>query len=228
MANASPPPPASPGLTPLFAGLYATGPAPLPFLQGVDVRSYVLAAQQGVVIVYNSPGIDAAAARIRQLGPPTRLLVNHYHEGMYGQPNLDVPVYVHKRDRAGLARSMQVAGVFTGRETIGEDLEVVPSLSHTAGTTFFLWDNGEHRFLFPGDAIWVEDGVWKAVILPESNRQAFLDTLALMRDLNFDVLMPWHAYRDGRPYDLVTPQQKRAQIDTLAARIAAGGSGVHV
>ena len=120
---------------------------------------------------------------------------------------------------------MPVAGVFTERQKIGDDLEVIPSFSHTPGTTFFLWENGGHRFLFTGDAIWVEDGVWKAVILDESNRQAFLDTLCLLRDLDFDVLVPWPAPQDALPYEVVTPGQKREQIDNLITRIQAGASG---
>lgn len=213
------------GLKSLFSGMYATGSVPLPFMNGVDLRSYVLRTQQGTVIVYNTPGIDAAAAEIHDLGPPTRLLINHWHEEMHGNPNLDVPAYVHERDRAQAEQSMHISGVFTGREKFGDDLEALPSFSHTPGTTLYLWDNGEHRFLFTGDAIWVEDGVWKAVILGESNRQAFLDTLTLLRDLDFDVLVPWPAQRRQKPYDIVTPEQKREQIDNLTARITAGASG---
>lgn len=213
------------GLTPVFPGMYTTGSVPLPFMNGVDLRSYVLNTQQGTVIVYNTPGIDAAAAEVRDLGQPTRLLINHWHEGMHGSPNLEVPAYVHERDQAQTEQSMQISGVFTGREKIGDDLEVLPSFSHTPGTTLYLWDNGEHRFLFTGDAIWVEDGVWQAVILGESNRQAFLDTLTLLRDLDFDVLVPWPARRHEEPYDIVTLEQKREQIDNLTARITAGASG---
>lgn len=216
------------GLTSLFRGLHATGTVPLPFMAGVDLRSFVLETRDGVLIVYNTPGIDAAATEIEALGRPTRLLINHYHEEMYGQPTLDVPVYVHQRDRAGIENSMRVAGVFTERETIGDDLEVIPSFSHTPGTTFYLWDSGEHRFLFPGDAIWVVDGVWRAVILGESDRQAFLDTVALLRDLDFDVLVPWPAQQGALPYDVVTPEQKHKQLDDLAARIRAGVSGPRV
>jgi hypothetical protein len=35
----------------------------------------------------------------------------------------------------------------------------------------FLWDNGEHHLLFPGDSIWVQGGEWKAVLLAESDRE---------------------------------------------------------
>lgn len=209
----------------LFPGLWMTGTAPLPFMDDVVVRSFVLETKTGVVIIYNSPGIDAASHEIRQLGTPTRLLLNHYHEAMYGDPELDVPVYVHEWDRPGVEPKMQVAGDFRDQHFIGEDLELLPSYSHTVGTTFFAWDNGEHRFLFPGDAIWVQDGVWKAVILPESDRRAFLNTLTILRGVEFDVLVPWHAHRGARPYDLVSPDRKRSQIDALIERILAGASG---
>ena len=209
----------------LFTGLYATPSAPLPFLEAVVVRSYLLATQQGTVIIYNSPGITAASAEIANFEQPLRLFINHYHETMYGRPELEVSVSVHEYDRAGIERSMQVAGVFTVREHVGADLEVIPSYSHTAGSTFFLWNSGAHRFLFPGDAIWVDSGIWKAVILEESNPQAFLATLSVMRELDFDVLVPWHAPQDVLPYDVVTPEQKHRQIDRLSARIAAGASG---
>lgn len=39
------------GLTPVFSGMYATGSVPLPFMNGVDLRSYVLNTQEGTVIV---------------------------------------------------------------------------------------------------------------------------------------------------------------------------------
>ena len=209
----------------LFVGLWATNANPLPFMEDTVVRSFVLETSIGVVIIYNSPGIDASAQEIQQLGTPTRLLLNHYHEAMYGQPVLDVPVFVHEWDRPGVEPKMRVAGDFKHSQFIGSDLEILPSHSHTVGTTFFVWDNGEHRFLFPGDALWVDDGVWRAVILPESDRQAFLNTLTLLRGVEFDVLVPWHAQKDAHPYDLVTPRQKHHQIDALIDRIVAGASG---
>lgn len=209
----------------LFTGLHATGTTALPFMADTVVRSYVLETHSGVVIIYNSPGIDAAAEEIRQLGSPTGLLLNHYHEAMFGQPSLEVPVFVHEWDRPGVEPTMQVARDFKHRQFIGDDLEILPSYSHTVGTTFFVWDNGEQRFLFPGDALWVDDGIWRAVILPESDRGAFLNTLTMLRGVDFDVLLPWHASYDALPYDVVTPERKLAQIDALIDRIAAGASG---
>ena len=120
---------------------------------------------------------------------------------------------------------MRVDGTFNTQQLIADDLEVIPSLAHTPGTAFYLWDTGEHRVLFVGDSFWVEDGVWKAVLLGESDRRRFLETLEHMRDIDFDVLAPWPAQR-GRPaIDEVTPAQKEHQINGLVTRIMAGASG---
>ncbi len=56
-----------------------------------------------------------AAEDIRALGGATRPLINHRHEGMYGEPELDVPAYILERDRAETARGLPVTDVFTGR-----------------------------------------------------------------------------------------------------------------
>lgn len=208
----------------LTGGLLATPPARLPYQANVLVRSFVLPRSAGNVIVYNSPGISEAAADIRALGGATRLLINHAHEGMYGAPTLDLPVYVHERDRREVAGSLAVAGVFTGRETIDDDLEVVPTPGHTAGTTSYLWDSGEHRYLFTGDFLWIENGEWKAVVLDSGLRAAYLDSLALVRDLDFDVLVPWGATDDGPSIAVTTPDDARARIDDVIARVRTGGS----
>lgn len=164
------------------------------------------------MVVHNSPGLSSAATHIRDLGGVSRLLVNHGHEAMYGEPDLDVPVFVHERDRDETARSMRVAGVFTGRQMIEADLEVIPTPGHTAGTTCYLWDDGVHRFLFTGDFIWIEDGQWRAVVLDPRLRSDYLDSLALVRELDFDVLVPWGASEGGPCFGDVHPGQVEQQV----------------
>src|SRR5688500_8743102 len=55
-------------LEPIYPGLYATPTTPLPFLAGVVVRSFLLERDAGNVLIYNSPGIDVAAADLVRLG----------------------------------------------------------------------------------------------------------------------------------------------------------------
>lgn len=69
-----------------------------------------------------------------------------------------MPVFVHQRDRGETAHSMRVGGVFTNRQLIEDDLEVIPTPGHTPGATSYLWEHGDHRFLFTGDSIGIEDG----------------------------------------------------------------------
>ncbi|MDR3473062.1 MAG: MBL fold metallo-hydrolase [Devosia sp.] len=201
-------------------GLYTLPTAPLPFLSGVVVRSFVLERDHGNVIIYNSPGISAAAREIVELGRPDRLLVNHWHEAMYGAPDLDVPIFVHENDRA--RTSLPIAGTFTKREKIDGDIEVIPTPGHTPGTTMFLWDNGEHRLLFPGDAIWVQGGEWKAVLLGDSDRKTYLASLSLLLDLDFDILVPWGS-EEGQPYGYgVTRTEAQENLRMIIDRLRAG------
>ncbi len=204
-------------------GLRATPPAPLPFLANAQVRSFILERPEGNAIVYNAPGLREAADEIRALGATTHLLINHGHEVMYGAPRLDVPVFVHERDRAETAGGLPVAGTFTGRRMIDDDLEVIPTPGHTPGTTSYLWDNGTHRFLFTGDSLWVEYGDWRAVVLGGSDRAASLDSLRLISDLDFDVLVPWAAMKGEPSVNVVMHDDARRRIDAVIARVEAGG-----
>jgi glyoxylase-like metal-dependent hydrolase (beta-lactamase superfamily II) len=204
-------------------GLHATPTAPLPFLKGVVVRSFILEREQGNVIVYNAPGITAASEEILALGRPDRLLLTHWHEAMYGVPELNVPIFVHENDRE--QTKLPIAGFFSKREKIGDDLEVIPTPGHTAGTTMFLWDNGDHRLLFPGDSIWVQGGNWKAVLLGESDREAYLISLSHLIELDFDILVPWGS-EEGQPYGYgVTRTQARENLGRIVERLQSGENG---
>ncbi len=213
----------TPGLETPIEGLRSAPPSQLPYQAGVLVRSFLLERPTGNVIVYNSPGLTSAATHIRDAGGAARLLVNHAHEAMYGDPDLDAPVFVHERDRSETARSMLVAGVFTGRQLIDDDLEVIPTPGHTPGTTSYLWDSGSHRFLFTGDFIWIENGEWKAVVLGSSLRAEYLHSLALVRELDFDVLVPWGTTEGGPCFALADRAEIVARVDAIIARVESGG-----
>ena len=208
-----------------IAGLYATPAVPLPFAPTVDVRAFVLERAQGNLIVYNAPGIAALAGEIAALGSVARQVVNHAHEGMYGPQGLEIGVWVGERDREETARSLAIAGTFSQRHTIDDDFEVIPTPGHTPGTTAFLWDTGRSRLLFTGDMLWIDKGNWRAVLLSSSDRDAYLDSLVLLRDVEFDVLVPWGALRGGSYIDAVSHGQARQKIDAVIARVSAGENG---
>lgn len=208
------------GLQSSIRGLHGTPTTPLPFLKGVVVRSFLLARSQGNVIIYNSPGVSDAAGAILELGQPDRLLLSHHHEAMYGMPDLDVPVWVHQRDRH--STNMPIAGTFSERQMIDDDLEIIPTPGHTPGSTMFLWDTGEYRLLFPGDSLWVQGGEWKAVLLGDSDRSACIDSLALLKEVEFDILVPW-GVEEREPYGYaVSRKQAVDNLERIMARLRAG------
>jgi glyoxylase-like metal-dependent hydrolase (beta-lactamase superfamily II) len=122
-------------------------------------------------------------------------------------------------------RRAHVRATFSRRHLLDHDFEVIPTPGHTPGATAYLWDSGEHRFLFTGDTILLRDGEWVAAVLDSSDRAAYLDSLELLRELDFDVLVPWAASA-GQPYHAITSQaEARRRIDAIAARVRAGGDG---
>jgi hypothetical protein len=210
------------GLQSSLSGLHVTAPSPLPFLQGVVVRSFLIERSNGNILIYNAPGIFAAAPAFATLGQPNRLLLNHWHEAMFDAPSPNIPIFVHEKDAPHT--SLPIAGHFSARSRIDGDLEIIPAPGHTAGTTMFLWTHGEHRLLFPGDTIWVQGGEWKAVLLAERNRAAYLTTLSLLMTLDFDYLVPWGS-EAGQPYAYgVTRAQARMNLQTIFDRLNAGES----
>jgi hypothetical protein len=205
-------------------GLLATPPARLPFLEDIDVRAFLLRRAGGNLIIYNAPGLASVAGEIRDRGGASGQFVSHGHEAMFDHVEVGAPIFVHELDRAEAARSMPVEKSFAERYKVDAHFEVIPVPGHTPGSTAFLWDDGKHRFLFTGDSIWIDHGAWAAVLLDPGERDSYLGSLATMRELQFDVLVPWGATA-GEPYiDVVDEEQAHERIDGIIARIEAGSS----
>jgi hypothetical protein len=59
-------------------------------------------------------------------------------------------------------------------------------------------------------------------VLGSSDRAAYLQSLELIRELDFDVLVPWAA-TGGRPYHAVTSRvDARRRIDAILDRVGRG------
>ena len=93
-----------PQLETLLAGLHATPPSPLPFMAGVDLRSFVLDTEQGPVVIYNTPGIDKAQEEITSRGIPgsSDIRWGSWGESAGGEEHAE-PVVVAVAEAAGEA-----------------------------------------------------------------------------------------------------------------------------
>jgi glyoxylase-like metal-dependent hydrolase (beta-lactamase superfamily II) len=201
-------------------GLLASGPASLPFAPSLSIRAFLLRRDAGNVLIYGAPTVDAGT--FASAGAIVRAYLNHRHEAAFAADLPGVPLFVHDADRDAVSGTRAVRGAFSRRHTVDGDLEVIPTPGHTPGATAYLWDSGEHRVLFTGDTIYLRDGEWVAAVLGSSDRAAYLDSLDLMRGLDFDVLVPWAATA-GDPYHAVTSTgDARRRIDAIIERVRRG------
>ena len=201
-------------------GLLASAPAPLPFAPSLRIRTFLLRRDAGNVLIYSAPGVGADT--FADAGGVARQYLNHRHEALFGADLPGVPLFVHEADRDAVERKRTVRATFSRRHTLDDDLEVIPIPGHTPGATAYLWDSGEHRFLFTGDTIYLQDGEWIAAVLDSSDRAAYVESLELIRGLDFDVLVPWAA-SVGQPFHAVTSNaQARRRIDAMIGRVLGG------
>jgi glyoxylase-like metal-dependent hydrolase (beta-lactamase superfamily II) len=203
-------------------GLHASAPEPLPFAPALHIRAFLLRREQGNLLIYSVPGLESGAAAIEGLGGISRQYLNHWHEAMFASDRVTPPLFVHEDDHASVAERVHVRGTFSRRHVLDEDFEVIPTPGHTRGATAYLWHGGEHRFLFTGDTILIDRGEWVAAVLGSSEREPYIESLELIRELDFDVLVPWVA-TGGEPYYAVASDaDKRRRVGAILDRVRRG------
>ena len=203
-------------------GLHASAPEPLPFAPSLNIRAFVLERATGNVLIYSVGGLGSQAPAIEDIGGVSRQYLNHRHEAMFASDGPATPLFVHERERESVEEAMHVRGTFDRRHTLDDDLEVIPAPGHTAGATAYLWDSGRHRFLFTGDTIYLDEGEWVAAVLGSSDRATYIESLELLRGLDFDVLVPWAASGGHQYYALTTRVDAQRRIDSILARVRRG------
>lgn len=203
-------------------GLYASAPQPLPFDSSLEIRAFLLRRNHDNLLVYSANTLASDAPAVRDLGGIARRYFNHWHEAMIDSGRIDAPLYCHEKDRASVAERMPVHETFADRHMLDDDFEVIPTPGHTRGATAFLWAGGSHRFLFTSDTIYLRDGEWVATVLGESDRAAYIGSLELLRNLDFDVLVPWAATK-GQPCCARTNKpDARRRIGAILERVRRG------
>ncbi|GAN67550.1 MBL fold metallo-hydrolase [Acetobacter orleanensis] len=200
-------------------GLFVTEPADLPFMQGVEVRSYLIKTDNGSIVIYNSPGLSQDKNAIVELGAPSALLMSHWHEAMYKAPELDVTAYVATSDLSQTRASMSGVVDLATYSGSNNAIEIISTPGHTAGFSMFLWTCGAHRVLFSGDMIWSHHNRWEAVVLDESNRQHYISSLETIAELDFDVLVPWVSMRGEQHTILSDKLSARHKILKIIERL---------
>jgi glyoxylase-like metal-dependent hydrolase (beta-lactamase superfamily II) len=98
------------------------------------------------------------------------------------------------------------------RTTIEGDVLLVPTPGHTAGQFSTLVPVEGARILFTADFVWREDGRWRP---GNHSRRKMAAGLEGLRNLAFDVVVPWTGYGQTELY--VTVADVGAEIDAMLA-----------
>lgn len=205
-------------------GLHASAPQALPFAPSMHARAFLLRRQQDNLLVYSVGDLEAEAPAIEDLGGISRQYLNHRHEAAFLADDVEAPLFLHENEYDAVDTRARVPWTFSRGHVLDGDFQVIPTPGHTTGATAYLWDSGRHRFLFTGDTIHLREGEWVAAVLDSSDRGPYVESLEQIRELDFDVLVPWIASA-GEPYHAVTSRaDTRRRIDAILERVRSGGS----
>jgi glyoxylase-like metal-dependent hydrolase (beta-lactamase superfamily II) len=216
-------------LEPVVSNLFASAPQELAFAPGMVVRSFLVRGSDGNRLLNASEGVLRNIGAIDALGGVDGLWLGHWHEALTGAQaiadRLGAPVIVHEADREEAERAVTIAETFDAARQIAPDLTAMPIPGHTPGSVAYLWHGPEARCLFTADSLYLEDGELRGGLLDSSDREAFLASLAQLRDVAFDILIPWVAPKAAPVATPYTPQAFRRALDAVIARIEAGAKG---
>jgi glyoxylase-like metal-dependent hydrolase (beta-lactamase superfamily II) len=207
----------------ILPNLHATPPGSFSFAPTLAMRAFLLRRKEGNLLIYSARTAADDAAAITRLGGVSRQYLGHWHEASVGDvaavaAAIGAPAYAHERDAERAALEPFPA------DPPGDDFEPIPIPGHTPGSTAFLWDSGEHRVLFTGDSIYLRDGEWVAAVLDSSDRDAYVESLERLREVDFDVLVPWAASSDGPAHAPTDREDARRRIGAIIQRIRGGAA----
>lgn len=210
--------------------LHASAPEALGFGPSLEIRAFLLQREQGNLLLYRSATLEQDVEAVNDLGGISRQYLNHWHEASpacdWVANTFDAPLYVHEEDAPSASEICNVAETFSERHKLDEDFEVIPIPGHTAGATAFLWDTGEHLVLFTGDTIFFSRGRWRAAVLAGvSDRERYIESLELIRTLDFDLIVPGIAPAGEPYYEFVERSEAERHIDEILERVRRGEDG---
>lgn len=207
--------------------LHSSAPEPLGFGPSLQIRAFLLQREWGNLLIYRAATLEQDVGEINDLGGIWRQYLNHHHEASpacdWVARTFDAPLHIHEADAQAASEICNVSQTFSERHELDEDFEVVPIPGHTSGATAFLWDTGQHRALFTGDTIFFIRGRWRAAVLDGiSDRERYIESLGLIRTLDFDLVVPGIAPAGQPYYEFVEKAEAQRRIDEILERLRRG------
>jgi glyoxylase-like metal-dependent hydrolase (beta-lactamase superfamily II) len=208
-------------------GLYASPPEPLPFGPSLEIRAFLCQRDGGNLLIYRAATLEHELDAISELGGISRQYLNHRHEAApvcdWVAQTFSAPLHCHAEEAPAVSETCNVDETFSARHHLDDDFEIIPTPGHTSGATAFLWDSAEHRCLFTADTIFIREGQWVAVLLDGiSNRERYIESLELIRGLDFDLLVPSFGTAGQEHCAFVDRTEAERRIDAIVDRVRGG------
>jgi glyoxylase-like metal-dependent hydrolase (beta-lactamase superfamily II) len=205
--------------------LHASAPEPLDFGPSLEIRAFLLQRERGNLLIYRAATLEQDVEAVGDLGGVSRQYLNHHHEASpacdWVARTFDAPLHVHEADARAVSEVCNVDETFSERHKLDEDFEIIPIPGHTSGATAFLWDTGQHRALFTGDTVFFIRGRWRAAVLDGvSDRERYMQSLELIRGLDFDFVVPGIAPAGEPYYEPVDKSEAERRIDEILERLS--------
>jgi len=192
--------------------------------QGVITHAYLLTQDSGNALFY-STGIIEELVAIQHLGGVSRQYVSHRDEA--GPPLATIKemfgnqLCCHALEAKAIGKYSKIDVVFEGPRVEPDNVQVIPTPGHTAGSTCFVFQSPHgRRYLFTGDLIYPEDDGWGTLVqwYAGGRKKALRESLTKLRDVGPDVVISSASVRRSA-VQTVTAEQWCTVIDETVARL---------
>ncbi len=197
-----------------------------PFDNEVMTVAYLLKRDAGNLLLYSSSKIENEKLFIAGQGGVERQFLNHRDEASTScdivREHFGAPLVCHEAEREAVEGKCRVDETFGDRYHPYRDFEAIPTPGHCPGSTCYIWSTLEHRYLFSGDTIYLENGEWR-VYVKKQNIQTMIHSLMLIAILDFDVLVPG-LYIGEEALTEVSKEQAQNEIAEIIKRLQNGAT----
>jgi glyoxylase-like metal-dependent hydrolase (beta-lactamase superfamily II) len=176
---------------------------------GLTTHAYLYQRVQGNVLFYNTSQ-QADIAQFAELGGVAYQLLSHRDEVGESlaliRERFQAKLGIHKQDQESLSEVLKTDLVFTDRQALLDDVEIIPTPGHTPGSVCFLVQSlSGKRYLFTGDTLYLSDWGWQPGMLSFSDKTALAESLNLLQTLQPDLVIS-SAYSGQTAIEVVTGQ----------------------
>lgn len=169
--------------------------APFP---GLTTHAYLWtggARRTGSNALFYCPATDADFAAIESLGGIEDQYLSHQDEAgrMLARiaDHFGARLHAPAAESATIGKHSPIHVPLAERHRDGNGVEVIPTPGHTPGSTCYLVEGADGRYLFTGDTMFVgDDGTWSTFVIPGvGDATAMTESLRLLATLEPDVVI---------------------------------------